>query len=59
MEERAKCPRCGFTQEVEAWIFAADYEHDGRYVAGAAKGDHARCPNCNKLLHIDYDLLDE
>ena len=59
MEENAKCPRCGFVQPLNEWIFAAECDYSGQIVAESMGGDHARCPKCGKLLHIDYDLLDE
>lgn len=55
LETLTKCPRCGFTQHLGEWLAQANYEYNGRRVNN---GDHARCPECNKFLHIDYDLID-
>jgi uncharacterized C2H2 Zn-finger protein len=55
----AKCPKCGYSQSIGEWCAEANFEYNGRYVGHLeVGGDHARCPECNKLLHIDYDLID-
>ena len=56
--EKAKCNLCGFIQSISDWISEAIYEHDGKPSNGLVWGDHARCPNCGKLVHIDYDLTE-
>lgn len=57
--EKAKCPRCGYSQSINDWTNEAYFDLDGRDVAHPIGGDHARCPNCGKLLCIDYDLIEE
>lgn len=60
LDKYAKCPRCGYSQRVGDWVNDANFEYNGRYVGHLPEGgDHARCPECNKLLHIDYDLIDD
>jgi hypothetical protein len=56
--EKAKCNHCGFIQSISEWISEADSEHDGKHINHPIGGDHARCPNCGKLVHIDYDLTE-
>lgn len=50
------CPRCGYTMPEELWEREAVYDYTGRHIQHPIGGDHARCPECHKLLHIDYDL---
>ena len=54
--EYLACPRYKFEQSVGDWVADAHFEYNGRY--SSFGGDHARCPECNKLLHIDYDLIE-
>lgn len=59
-EKNAKCPRCGYSQPVGAWLNDANFEHSGRYVGHLPEGgDHCRCPECGKLIAVDYDLIEE
>lgn len=61
MEDKyLKCSKCGYSQLEGQWMAEANFEYNGRYVGHIPEGgDHCRCPQCNKLLHIDYDLQDE
>lgn len=53
---KSKCIHCEFLQEDYKWKSDAVFEYDGKRVSHQIGGDHAKCPRCNKLVHIDYDL---
>jgi hypothetical protein len=61
-KQQWKCEYCGYTQAEHQWIADAEFEHDGKYLGNQVipgiypTGDHAKCPGCNRLVHIDYDL---
>lgn len=60
IEIELACPRCGYSQTEGQWVAEAVYEYNGKYVAGQPLGgDHARCPHCNKLLSVNYDLIEK
>ena len=53
------CPNCGYEMESYQWQQICHYEYDGKYIYERIGGDHIRCPWCNELSHIDYDLLEK
>ncbi len=55
-DKQLACKRCGWATSEGEWESIAIYAYNGQ--EGAYGGDHARCPECNKLLHIDYDLTE-
>lgn len=62
------CPKCQFKQLTIQWLREAIYSDDGMISAIRhrqlddysyfTEAKHARCPKCNALLHIDYDLIE-
>ena len=66
-DKKLKCPKCGYEQTIDQWLKGAIYDFDGKIssiqeyqleeLKFPTRGDHARCPNCAELLHIDSDLL--
>lgn len=53
-----ECPRCHYKQSEGAWLNDAIYDYKGRIIYNPERGDHTRCPECDALLHVDYDLID-
>ena len=52
-----KCKYCDYKQDEQDWISDADSDYEGKYYC--PEGDHTRCPECNELIHIDYDLIED
>lgn len=53
---KENCKYCGFSQSVEEWMSRVGY-YDHKKTSYLDSRQFVECPICEKILHIDYDLI--